>query len=152
MRTSILSTLIIGTVLAISAGTHRLSCQQPAQEPGEEPFTSIGSYSISFPVGDTHRFVHPVSWFGAGWEGQWPLRPETVWGVAANINDFFDATRGTTTFPQGAATGLQNRDLLLVSGTGTIRHFLRKTTNVRPYVGIGAGGEYVQQYYQLGVN
>ncbi|HEX4682992.1 MAG TPA: hypothetical protein VH277_09800, partial [Gemmatimonadaceae bacterium] len=55
-------------------------------------------------------------------------------------------------FPQGAATGLQNRDLLLVSGTGTIHHYLGKTTGRGAFVGVGAGGEYVQQYYQLGVN
>ncbi|HEX4681084.1 MAG TPA: hypothetical protein VH277_00175, partial [Gemmatimonadaceae bacterium] len=90
MRTSLLRTLV-GTAMltAISGGFHRMSSQQPPQEPAEEPFTSIGSYAISFPIGDTHQFIPLVSWFGAGWEGQWLLRPRTVWGVAANINDFF---------------------------------------------------------------
>src|SRR3954464_11988518 len=87
-----------------------------AQDPmGEPDFTNLGSYSIAIPIGDTHRFTPGVSWFGAAWEGQWLMRPRTVAGASVTINDFYDVTHGTTNFSSGSATGLQSRDLLVVS-------------------------------------
>lgn len=139
---------VAAALAAVAVGASRAA----AQDPTDGQFTSIGTYQISVPIGDTHRFVPVMSFFGAGWEGQWPLHSRTNWGVSANINDFFDATDGTRTFPQGAATGLQNLDLLMVSGMGNIHHFVGKSTSHGPFVGVGAGIQYVQQYYQLGVN
>jgi hypothetical protein len=145
----ILHRLSVAAALIVLAGGAR---RARAQDPAEGQFTSIGTYAVSIPIGDTHRFVPVMSWFGVGWEGQWALRPRTNWGGSATINDFFDATDGTRTFPQGAATGLQNLDLLMVSAMGNIHHFVGKSSSHGPFIGLGAGIQYAQQYYQVGIN
>ena len=142
---------VAAAALAV-AGIAGIAPRATAQEPADGQFTSIGTYAVSVPVGDTHRFVPQMSWFGVGWEGQWALRPRTNWGVSATINDFFDATNGTRTFPQGAATGLQNLDLLMVSVMGNVHRFVGHSSNHGPFVGLGAGVQYAQQYYQVGIN
>src|SRR5437764_6495746 len=68
----------------------------------EPPFMNVGSYAIAIPIGNTSNFVPNMSWFGANWEGQWRYKPKTSLGVTVGLQDFFDQTRGTTTFPSGA--------------------------------------------------
>src|SRR6185503_4095089 len=127
---------------AVSAILGSRAAAQNPQTSSEGPsFTSIGTYAIAFPVGDTHRFVPNVSWFGAGWEGQWLVRPYTAAGAAITVNDFFDATHGTTTFPSGAATGFQNRELLVVTVMGTGRWNPHHLLGRGGWLGLGAGGE-----------
>ena len=79
----------------------------------EPEFINVGSYAIAFPLGDTHDFVPNMSWFGANWEGQWRYKPKTSVGVSLGLQDFFNQSRGTTTFSSGAVTGQQSRELLL---------------------------------------
>ena len=117
----------------------------------EPEFINVGSYAIAFPLGDTHDFVPNTSWFGANWEGQWRYKPKTSVGVSLGLQDFFNQSRGTTTFSSGAVTGQQSRELLLGTIMGIGRYYPGPTLGRGFYLGMGAGGQFAQQYYQLGV-
>jgi opacity protein-like surface antigen len=154
MRTS--SCLIIAaTALAAAARPDRARAQYPIgtpEPPREENFTNLGSYAIAVPIGDTRRFTNGMSWLGIGWEGQWRVRSRTVAGASLTLNHFYDETRGTTNFGTGSVTGFQHRDLLLAGAMATGRWYLDRMAGHGPYIGLGAGGQWAQQYYQLGVN
>jgi hypothetical protein len=117
----------------------------------QDTFTSIASYSISIPAGDTRRFVNNPSWFGLNWEGAWTLTGSTSAGVAFGVQDFRDMSFGTTNFPSGAATGDQVRDLLIVTFMGTGRWFPFGVRLHRPYLGLGAGLAYGNETFELGL-
>jgi len=134
-------------VLAAATIATLRAAQAQAQEGPD--FISIGSYAISIPFGDTHRYVGTPSWMGVTWDGLWPVRNRTWAGIELGINDFFNQDNGTTNFPSGSATGFQVRDLLVMSVMGTGRWYALKASH-GPYLGLGVGGEYVSQYYQLG--
>ena len=139
--------LVTAFAAGLTAGVGRTSRAQDV----DPPFINVGSYAIAFPLGDTHNFVPNVSWFGANWEGQWRYKPKTTVGVTLGLQDFFDQTRGTTNFSSGAVTGQQSRELLLGTLMGIGRYYPGPTLGRGPYVGLGAGGQFAQQYYQLGV-
>src|SRR4029079_6792168 len=72
-------------------------------------------------------------------------------GVSLGLQDFFNQSRGTTTFSSGAVTGQQSRELLLGTIMGIGRYYPGPTLGRGFYLGMGAGGQFAQQYYQLGV-
>ena len=139
----------VGAALAASIVVAPIAAAR-AQD-AEPPFINIGSYAIAIPLGDTLDFVPNLSWFGANWEGQWRYKPKTSVGVSLGLQDFFDQTHGTTTFSSGAVTGQQSRELLLGTVMGIGRYYPGSTLGRGPYLGLGAGGQFAQQYYQLGV-
>lgn len=137
--------------VAVAIASLGVSIDPARAQDAEPPFINVGSYAIAFPLGDTHNFVPNVSWFGANWEGQWRYKPKTSVGVSLGLQDFFDQTRGTTTFSSGAVTGQQSRELLLGTVMGIGRYYPGPTLGRGFYAGLGAGGQFAQQYYQLGV-
>src|SRR3954471_16318885 len=84
-----------------------------AQDTTSDSYINIGTYSVGFPVGDLHHFISPVSWFGTTWEGQWRYNDHFAKALNVGLHDFTDFSRGTTTFPAGAVTGPQVRELLV---------------------------------------
>src|SRR5690349_14875748 len=112
-------------------------------------FTSLTTWAVSMPLGDTKRFVKSPSWTGITWAMQWNHeKPAT--GVEFGLHDFYDQSTGTTTFGAGAATGTQFRDLLVTTAMATARWYPFGSGR-GPSLGIGAGGMYAQQSYQLGI-
>jgi hypothetical protein len=138
-------------VVAVLLGAAAAGAQDYSYADYSGRFTNLATYGVSFPVGDTHSFISQTSWMGVGMEGQWRYRRTTTVGVAVAVYDFSDETDGTTNFSSGSATGEQFRDLVSVSLMGTGRWFPRGVAGRGPYLGIGAGGLYAQQSYQLGV-
>ena len=132
--------------VAVSAAT-----PASAQNPAPDSYINIGTYTIGIPVGDTHRFINaPVGWFGVAWEGQWPFRSHLAKGLSFSLQDFSDSKAGTTTFPSGAITGHQNSELLMMALMGTVRWYPGIRWGHGLYLGMGAGGEFDQQYYTVG--
>lgn len=126
-------------------------CATPVKAQDDDAdFISVGSYAVSIPFGDTHRYVGRPSFMGVTWDGMWPLQNRLWGGVQLGLNDFSNQDDGTTNFPSGSATGFQVRDLLVMSVLGTARWYAFGPTPRGPFIGLGAGGEYVSQFYQLG--
>ena len=82
-------------------------------------YINIGTYAISIPVNDTHRFIDQPSWFGMGWDGLWPYRSRYSRGLSFTVHDFSHTRTGTTNFPSGAVTGQQASELLMMTLLGT---------------------------------
>jgi hypothetical protein len=132
--------------LVIACRALAVAAQSPEPAPS---FTSLATYAISFPLGDTRRFVATPSWAGAGWEGLWALSANLSAGFAVGMHDFYDHSFSTENFLSGSATGDQLRDLVLTTLMATVRWCPVGQRAVRPFVGVGSGGLYAQQYYQL---
>jgi len=132
--------------LATSTGT-----PASAQNPPSDAYINIGTYQVGIPVGDTRRFIAPVGLFGVGWDGQWPYRSHFSKGLSFTLQDFSDTKAGTTNFPSGAVTGHQASELLMMSLLGTVRWYPGMKWGRGLYLGMGAGGEFDQQYYNVGV-
>jgi len=125
----------------------------PAQEPADdERFSSLATYAMSFPAGYTRRYVSMPSFVGAGWEGMWSFRGNTAVGFGFSMHDFFRESRMTMDFPWGAATGDQARDLLVASLAAQGRWYTGDVGHRRAFFGLGAGGLFVHQSYQLAFN
>ena len=122
--------------ITASAGT-----AASAQDTTSSSFINVGTYAIAVPFGDTHRFVSPMSWFGAGWKGQWRFHEHFAQGLSGSLQDFADMEGGTTNFPSGAVTGNQAREILMVTAMGTGRWYAGNTWGRGLYLGLGAGGE-----------
>lgn len=137
---------IVTVALALSAGALGAQLGDPNSR-----FTSVSSYAASWPVGDTRRYVGIPSYLGMGWDGQWSTRNNTAIGVGLGIYDFYNSSFTTTNFPSGSATGDQLRDLLVFSALATGRWYPLADSR-GPYVGLGAGAMYAEQYYQLGIS
>ena len=112
-------------------------------------FTSLTTWAVSVPLGDTKRFVGSPSWTGITWAMQWN-REKMATGFELGLHDFYDQSTGTTTFGSGAATGSQFRDLLVTTAMATARWYPFGSGR-GPSLGIGGGGMYAQQSYQLGI-
>jgi hypothetical protein len=140
------STLVVAGVLLAAV---RAEAQDSVASEGR--FTNLATYGISFPVGDTHRYVPNTSWMSIGWEHQWGFTNHLAGSVGVALYDFYDRSDGTINFASGAATGEQQRDLLVTTLMGTGRWFAGRPGSKTPFVGLSAGGSYSQQSYQLGV-
>lgn len=131
--------------IVTSAGT-------PARAQEPDSYINIGTYTIAVPVGDTRRFVPPLGWFGMGWDGQWPFRAGLSKGLSFSLQDFADTRGGTTNFPSGAVTGDQTSQILMMTLMGNVRWYPGERWGHGLYLGLGAGPEFDQQYYNVGLN
>jgi len=133
-------------VVAVAAS---VSTPARAQDP-DSSYINIGTYTIAFGVGDTRRFTQTLGWFGMGWDGQWPFRsPHLSKGLSFTLQDFANAKGGTTNFPSGAVTGHQTSEILMMSLLGNVRWYPGEHWGRGLYVGLGAGGEFDTQYYNI---
>jgi hypothetical protein len=118
----------------------------------QDRYLTAAEYSVAIPLGDTHRFDASGSWSGANWEGRWMGWPYMSVGTLIGFNEFYDRQSGTFDFPGGAATGEQYRHLLVIPAVVTAaRYFTATSDDPRWYIGAGAGIQYTQQSFQLGL-
>jgi hypothetical protein len=135
-------------LLASAAGV--AGGQTRPQDPPEQ-FLSLATYAVSIPNGATRRWVAAPSWSGVGWDGEWTVAKHASAGFGFGLHDFFDQSDGTTNFVTGSATGEQARDLLVGTLMLTARWFPIAPAGHGPFVGIGAGGVFAEQRFQLGL-
>jgi len=118
----------------------------------QDRYLTAMEYSVAVPIGDTQRFDASGSWAGANWEGRWLGWPYTSVGTLIGFNEFYQRQSGTFDFPGGAATGDQYRHLLVIPALVTgARYFTATFDDPRWYIGGGAGLQYTQQSFQLGL-
>ncbi len=146
------SRIAFGSAVVVALATS-LSTSAIAQDTtADNNFINIGTYSIGFPIGDTHRYIPQVSFLGTGWEGQWRYKSSMAKGISVGLHDFTDLSHGTTHFPSAAVTGSQVREILMMTVMGTGRWYMGNTFGRGFYLGLGAGAEVDQQYYQVGIS
>ena len=140
-------------MLSAWVGAQETHPANEGSEPREIPnFSSITSYVVSFPTGDTRDFITTPSWFGLGWEGAWAVRHNTAAGMAFSVHDFNHSSFGTTEYEWGASTGQHTRTLLAVTAMATGRWYPMAARTMRPHLGLAAGVVYSQESYRLGIS
>jgi hypothetical protein len=132
-------------LLLVSASVSPLAAQSR--------YLSALEWSIAVPVGDTHNFGPTTSYSGAVWEGRWMNSPHNSIGALLGFNEFYHRQSGTFDFPAGAVTGDQYRHLLTVPLLFTSHWYpMARPDDPRWYIGGGAGLQYNEQLFQLGLD
>jgi hypothetical protein len=134
-----------------AVGCLAVSASLGAQE-NVKPFTSLTSYVLSIPSGDTRGFITTPSWLGLSWEGVWAVGRRKAVGFAFSVHDFNDVSSGTKNYSWGAATGQQTRNLLVTTLMATGRWYPLADRTRRPHLGLGAGLVNAEERYLLGVS
>lgn len=104
-------------------------------------------YSIGMPMGDTKDFISKTSWRGVLFEYEKLIQPNIGVGFQFGWNTFYeDKPRGTYPLENGAITSNQYRYLnsIPLHITGKY-YFTGDDSNVRPFIGLGAGTNYMEQ-------
>ena len=118
----------------------------------QESMFSI-TWDIGMPVGDTHDFVHDLSWRGAGLEYRKFVMPEVSVGFSWHWNTFFETTDRTFRIENGHVSGTQDRRIeaspIL---TSAYYHFqTMDDPNIRGYAGLGLGAYWISQRLDVGL-
>jgi hypothetical protein len=117
----------------------------------EQWFGSL-TYSISIPAGDTKSFVEEISWRGIGLDYRYMIDRTYSVGLNLGWNIFYErAENKTTQTENGAVTGTSDRYLNFFPVMANIHYYFGERKSVRPYVGLNAGGYYVNQRFAIGV-
>ena len=118
-----------------------------------DQYLTAMEYSVAIPVGRGPAFGRGGSWSGAAWEGRWLNHSHTSLGMLIGFNEFYHRQSGTFDFPSGAATGDQYHHLLIAPALVTAAWYpMSNPDDPRWYVGGGAGVQYIDQYFQIGLD
>jgi hypothetical protein len=109
------------------------------------------TYSVSIPSGDTKTFVDEISWRGVGLDYRYLIDRKYSVGLFFGWNVFYQRTNKTTEIENGAVTGTSDRYLNFFPIMANIHYYFGERKSVRPYVGLNAGGYYVNQRFAIGV-
>jgi len=112
------------------------------------------TYQVSFPTGDTKDFISDPSWRGFGLDFRYGVEKAVTVGFVTGWNIFYEQVNGTTqlnTKNPGAITALSNRYINFVPVMMNAHYYLGEKGKYRPYIGLCAGGYYVDQEMQIGI-
>jgi outer membrane protein W len=112
------------------------------------------TYQVSFPTGDTKDFISDPSWRGFGFDFRYTMEKNISVGFVTGWNIFYEQVQGTTqleTNPPGAITSLSNRYINFVPVMLNAHYYMGEKGKYRPYIGLCAGGYYVDQEIQIGI-
>ena len=134
-----------------AAASLAVSTSTPAQD-GLQNFSSLTSYALSIPTGDTRGFITTPSWLGLSWEGAWAVRHNFAAGMAFSVHDFNHDSFGTVDYEWGSSTGQHMRSLMVTTAMATGRWYPMAQRTFRLHVGLGAGVVYSEESYRLGIS
>jgi hypothetical protein len=118
----------------------------------EHRYLSALEWSVAVPIGNTRDFMPATSFSGAIWEGRWMDHPHTSIGALLGFNEFYHRESGTFDFPGGAVTGDSYRHLLAIPVMFTAHWYPSAAPDdPRWFIGGGAGIQYTEQLFQLGL-
>jgi len=112
------------------------------------------TYQVSFPLGDTKDFISDPSWRGFGLDFRYTLEKNISVGFVTGWNIFYEQVNETqqlNTNPPGAITALSNRYVNFVPVMLNAHYYMGEKGQYRPYIGLCAGGYYVDQELQIGI-
>lgn len=120
----------------------------------EHHWYGAATYQVSFPTGDTKDFISDPSWRGFGLDFRYGVKKDVTVGFVTGWNIFYEQVDGTmqlNTDPPGAITSLSNRYINFVPVMLNAHYYLGEKGKYRPYIGLCAGGYYVDQEIQIGI-
>jgi len=112
------------------------------------------SYQISMPTGDTKKFTDETSFRGFGLDFRAFANRNTSVGFTTGWNIFHERTSRTLelkTENPGAVTGLQDRTVNSFPIMVNMHRHFGKRKNIRPYIGLNAGGFIMLQQFDIGI-
>nr|WP_321453225.1 OmpW family outer membrane protein [uncultured Carboxylicivirga sp.] len=103
-------------------------------------------YSIGIPMGDTKDYISKTSWRGLLFEYERLIQPKIGVGIQVGWNTFYEEMpRATYPIENGAITSKQYRYLnsIPLQITGKY-YFTDDNSPIRPFIGLGAGTNYLE--------
>lgn len=111
----------------------------------------MATYQVSFPAGDTQKFVDEVSFRGAGLDFRRTLSGGTSAAVMMAWNVFHERTEGTLDFGYGAVSGSQDRYINSFPVMIGILQYFGNKRSTRPYIALNGGGFVLIKTFRIGV-
>jgi hypothetical protein len=111
-------------------------------------------WNYAVPMGDSKRFTDNGSWLSFAMEGRRVVSPNVTVGFYAGYTEFWDATIDFLQTGNAALTGDQYRDLIELPLMVTAHYYPGSGAagTVRPFLGLGVGTYWVQQYLEIGTS
>jgi len=112
------------------------------------------TYQISVPMGDTKDFIDKTSFRGVGIDFRYFVQKKTTVGFMFGWNVFDERSYGTTEVERdnpGTITGTQQRYLNSFPIMINAHYYFGNKGQIRPYVGINAGGYIMPQELGIGI-
>jgi hypothetical protein len=109
------------------------------------------TYDVSIPTGDTEKFISGVQWRGMGLEGRWYTSKNMSLGFAWDWNVFQEVVLETANIENRAITGNQVRNINAFPFLMTGHFYLKGSSFVQPYFGLGAGVYFVKRRLDIGI-
>ena len=118
----------------------------------KEQWYGAFTYSVSIPTGDTKSFVEEISWRGIGLDYRYMIDRTYSVGLNFGWNVFYErAENKTTQTENGAVTGTSDRTINAFPIMANIHYYFGERKSIRPYVGLNAGGFFMNQRFEIGV-
>ncbi len=143
-------------IIAIAAFSMIVMTAKPVQAQ-EGNTMGILNYSMSVPVGDITDYVNDFSWRGFNLDVRYFVSDFVSFGVVSGWNVYNSSSEGnisevfTINDAQVTITGKQYRFLNVVPILATAYYYLEAEGMVRPYIGAGIGGYYVESNTEMGL-
>jgi hypothetical protein len=122
----------------------------PTSVQAQEWFTGA-TYDVSFPAGDLQEFIEDPSWLGVSLTFRKQVDRNMTAGLLFGWQVFSERTDETVQLENGAATGTQDRYVNSFPIMLNAHYYLGERGNIRPYVGLNAGGLIVLRRYAIGI-
>ena len=122
----------------------------PALSHSQDWYTGV-TYEMSFPTGDVQNFANGTSFRGIGLGYRKVLDKNTTGGLFFGWNVFHERTSETLQLERGALTGTQDRTVNSFPMMLNAHYYMGNRGDIRPYVGINAGGFIVLQRLAVGI-
>jgi hypothetical protein len=112
----------------------------------------MATWNISFPEGDTKKFVDETSFRGFGLEFRKEFKPKTTVGIMGSWEVFHERRDGTIELKNAAITGSQDRYINSFPIMLGLHRYFGEAGGRQPYIGINGGGFVLIQTVRLGVS
>jgi hypothetical protein len=144
--------MIMRTIAFLFTGalTACVSVGFPSQAAAQDWYTGL-TYDMSVPAGDLQEFSDEFSWRGIGLTFRKEVSKTMTAGLFFGWNVFHERTTETIEIERGAVTGTQDRTLNAFPMMVNAHYYLGDRGDIRPYIGLNAGGWIVLQRLEVGI-
>ncbi len=122
----------------------------PSGAQAQDWFTGA-TYDVSIPAGDLKEFIEDPSWLGFSLTFRKEISRNMTGGLLFGWQVFSERTDRTIQLEHGAASGTQDRWVNSFPIMLNAHYYLGDRGNIRPYLGVNAGGIAVLRRYGIGI-